>query len=111
MFGREELNRLDLEKQALIAASDLNRLVLQAESQNLRSATAWLRAPFQRSRTAAPLLLVLAPLAGFLLTRVSRGSGGWLKRLLAVAKWAGPVYQLWKGFSHGREDRSGEPDP
>ena len=110
MFGRKELDKLALEKQALVTESSLNRLVLQAEIQNLRSATAWVSEATRWPRKAGPLLLVLAPLAGFLLMRISRREDSWFRRASAAAKWIGPLYTLWKSFSASRkETEAGEP--
>jgi hypothetical protein len=110
VLGREELEKLALEKQTLVAESGLNRLVLQAEIQNLRSATAWVSEATRWPRKAGPLLLVLTPLAGFLLTRLSRRPDSWFNRVTAAAKWIGPLYTLWKTFSARRtEAEAGEP--
>ena len=110
MFGRKELDKLALERRALVAESGLNRLVLQAELQNLRSATAWVSEAARWPQKAGPLLLVLAPLAGFLLMRASRRENSWLKRVSAAAKWVGPLYTLWKSFSASRKEaEAGEP--
>ena len=99
MFGRKELERLALEKQALVAESDLHRLTVQVELQNLRSATAWVTETTRWPRKLGPVLALLAPLAGFLLTRVSRRPDSWFNRVVAAVKWAGPLYSLWKSFS------------
>ena len=110
MFGRQELDKLALEKQALVAESSLHRLVVQVELQNLRSATAWVSEATRWPRQHGSLLLVLAPIAGFLLTRVSRRAGPWFNRMTAAAKWMGPLYTLWKSFSaRGKEAEAGEP--
>ena len=104
MLGRKELDKLSLEKQALLLESDLNRLALQAEVRDLRSATAWLSAATHASRGAKPLLLVLAPIAGFLLSKVSRRPGSWSSRVATAARWIAPLYPLWKSFSSSRKD-------
>ena len=110
MFGREELDQLAREKQALVAESGLHRLTLQAELQNLRSATAWVHDAARWPRKAGPVLLTLAPLAGFLLTRLSRRPDSWFNRVAAAAKWTGPLYTLWKTFcAGGKEPEAGEP--
>jgi hypothetical protein len=103
VFGRQELDQLALEKQVLVAESGVNRLAVQAELQNLRSATAWVSGVARWPRKPG-LLLVLAPLAGFLLARVSRREDSRFKRVLAVAKWIGPLYRLWKSFSASRKE-------
>jgi hypothetical protein len=110
MLGRKELANLDLQKQALLLESGLNRVALQAEVQSLRSSTAWVSNVTSASRGLAPLMVVLAPLAGFLLARRSRRSNSWLSRLMALAKWAVPLYRLWKSFSARRsEPEAGTP--
>ena len=110
MFGRKELDKLILERQTLVAESGLHRLTFQAELQNLRSATAWVSEAARWPRKAGPLLLVLAPLADFLLTRISRREDSWFKRVSGAIKWIGPLYTLWKSFSASRKEaEAGEP--
>ena len=110
MLGRKELASLDQQKQVLLLESGLNRVTLQAEVQSLRSATAWVSDVTGASRELAPLLAVLAPLAGFLLARGSRRPDSWLSRLMALAKWVPPLYRLWKSFSARRsEPEAGKP--
>ena len=106
MLGRKELAKLELQKEALLLESGLNRLACQADFQNLRSATAWVSEVAQASRGLSPLLLVLAPFAGFLLARGSRQSDSWLSRIMAAARWIGPLYGLWKSFSATREPQA-----
>jgi hypothetical protein len=61
-------------------------------------------------RKAGPLLLLLAPLAGFLMAKGSRRPDSWLNKLAVAAKWIGPLYTLWKSFSASRrEAEDGEP--
>jgi hypothetical protein len=101
MLGGKELANLELQKQTLLLESGLNRVTLQAEFQSLRSAGAWVAGA---SRELAPLMAVLAPLAGFLLVRKGRRSASWLRRLLALVKWVPPVYRLWKSISASRAE-------
>ena len=103
MLGRGELDKLAVQKQTLVVESSLNRLALQAEIRNLRSATAWIREAAGRSEERLPLLLIVAPLAGFLLARLSRRPDSWLSQALAAAKWIGPLHSLWKRFSASRK--------
>ena len=107
MFGRQKLDKLALEKQILVAESGLNRLAVQGELQNLRAATAWMGGATRWPRKARPLLPFLAPLAGFLLTRASRHPDSRFNRVAAAAKWAGPLYTLWKSFSASRKEAGG----
>jgi hypothetical protein len=108
VFRRKELDKLALEKQALVAESGLHRLGIQIELQNLRSATAWVSEATRWPRTHGSLLMVLAPLAGFLLTRASKRSDSWFNRVATAAKWAGPLYTLWKSFSASRTNPEAE---
>jgi hypothetical protein len=107
VFGQKELEELAREKQALLAESNLNRLVLQAEIHHLRSATAWVGEAARWPQKAGPLLLVLAPLAGFLLTRISRREDSWFNRVAAATKYIGPLYTLWRNFSASRKQAEG----
>ncbi len=102
MLGRKELEELDREKAALLTESGLNRLVVETELQNLRSTFGWVSGATRTSREFAPWLLLLAPLAGFLLARGSRRPDSWVKRVAAGLKWLGPLYKLWKSFSSAR---------
>jgi len=108
VFGRKELDKLEQEKRTLVAESGLNRLVLRAEIQNLCDATAWLGEATRWPRKARPLMLLLAPVAGFLLTKASRRPDSWLNRLTAAAKWIGPLYSLWKTFAASRKEAPAE---
>ena len=102
MLGRKELDALDREKAALIAESSLNRAVMQAEFQNLRSTLGWVSGATRTSREYAPWLLLLTPIAGFLVARGFRRADSWVKRVASGLKWLGPLYKLWKGFSSAR---------
>ena len=105
MLGREELEKLAAEKQALLVESSLNRLALQAEFQNLRSTSGWMKTAAGGAGKFSPLLLLLAPVAGFLLARSVRGSRSWLGRSAAALKWIAPLYGLWRGLA-GRRRKS-----
>ena len=97
MLGRKELDKLNLQKQALLLASSLNRATLQAEIRSLRSATAWVREVSSVSRELTPWLTFLAPVAGFLVARRARHSARWFGWVATAVKWVGPLYGLWKG--------------
>ncbi len=105
MLGRQELDQLNLQKQALVLESSLNRAALQAEIRSLRSATTWVREATSLSRELTPWLTLLAPVAGFLVARGARRSGSWLSRIVAAAKWIGPLYGLWRRFTARRNER------
>ena len=104
MFGREELDSLNVQKQALLLESSLNRLALQGEMQRWRSTAGWVSAATHAPRKLTPLLLPLVPLAGFLLARGFRRSGSRLSWLLAAVKWVAPLYQLWRTLTPVRKE-------
>ena len=100
MFGRNEIVRLELQKQALVLESGLRRLELQEEVQNFRSALAGIG---RLGKKGAPFLMLLAPVAGFLLARgVRQQPMTWLGRLTKLTKFIGPAYALWRSFSARR---------
>jgi hypothetical protein len=104
VFGRKELDKLNLQKQALLLESSLNRAALQAEIRSLRAATSWVREATNVSRELSPLLVLLAPLAGFLVASGPRRRSSWLSRVVTAVKWIGPLYGLWKRFFPGRQE-------
>ena len=104
MLGRKELDKLNLQKQALLLESSLHRAALQADIRSLRSATTWVREATSVSREFAPWLTLLAPVAGFLLARRARRSASWFGRVVTAVKWIGPLYGMWKRFSPGRQE-------
>jgi hypothetical protein len=103
VFGRQELEKLRTQKQALLLESALNRHALQAEWQELRSAAAWMSDAARAPSRFVPLLAVLAPLAGFLVVRSLRRPESLFTRLVSAAKWIGPIYSLWRGYSAARK--------
>ena len=110
MLGRKELDKLNLQKQALLLESSLNRAALQAEMRSLRSATTWVREATSVSHELAPLLALLAPVAGFFVARGARRSASWFNRIVTALKWIGPLYGLWKRFAPERnEAEAGDP--
>jgi len=112
VFGRGELNNLAAQKQTLLVESSLNRLVLRGDWQNLRSSAAWIKAARGETGGLLAAMLVLAPLAGFLLARSPGRSGSWLSRATAVARWAARLYDLWTRFSaHRQQAPAAAPPP
>ena len=103
MLGRNELDKLNLQKQALLLESSLNRAALQADLRRLHSATTWVREVTSVSREFTPWLTLLAPIAGFLVARRARRSASWFGRVVTAAKLAAPLYGLWKRWAPGRQ--------
>ncbi len=103
MLGREELERLAVEKQALLVESGLNRLALQAELQNFRSGATWMRVATRGvTGSMTPFLFLVASVSGFMLARRSLRPGSWLGRAATTLQWIGPLYGLWQRFSAGQ---------
>ena len=101
MLGGKELERLAIQRQVLVAESELNRLALQADFQNLAAAAGRLKDV--GAGRVGPLLLILGPLAGSLLRKTSqRRTTSWLGRAITAAKWVGPLFSLWKAYQAGR---------
>ena len=104
MLAGKELTKLEIQRHALVLESSLNRLKVQLEFQKLRASTADLA---DAGRRRAPLLLGLAPIAGFFFGRGSGGGGNgktsWLGRIMALAKLIGPALTLWRTFSSARK--------
>jgi len=96
MAAAKELARLRLHKQALLLESDLNRLALRAEWEQLRAATAHASDPMVAWRKISPWLPLLAPLAGFLAVRTLRRPGSVLGGVISAVKWIQPLYSLWR---------------
>ncbi len=110
MLGGKELEQLEAQKEALVAESELNRLTLQAEVHALYFAGARIKDVVGWRGKMAPLLLVLAPLAGLLLGRRAQNPSSWLNRAMTAAKWIGPLYSFWKGLAAVRRPTdTGEP--
>ncbi len=110
MVGGDEIATLQARKRALVLESTLNRVVWEAEWQNLRAATAWTRSAGQACRRVVPWLLLLAPLAGLVVARGSGQSRGLFSRLLSVLRWVRPLlgaWELWRGAR--AQDRSPTP--
>jgi hypothetical protein len=105
LLGGKELKKLAAQKEILVAESEMNRLALQTGVQNLASAVERLRS-FRLSKLRS-LLLTAGPLLSLLLRKTAHSrSASWLGRLIAAAKWIGPLYGLWRGYMAGR--RRGE---
>jgi hypothetical protein len=107
MFGRTNIEQLNLRKQALVLESSLNRQAVVLEAGELRSAASWVSSASRVSQRVAPFLMVLAPLAGLLAVRRARQPISMISRLAKLAKWIGPAYSIWRSFSAARKPGSG----
>ena len=89
---------LQLRKKSLLLESNLNRLRLRAELQQLREATDVVANLKALPRRLGPWTLALAPLAGIVAALGLRRSsaGGLLQGTLALAP---ALIRLWRAFS------------
>jgi hypothetical protein len=99
MLGGKELAQLHQQKQALILQSNLNRLTLRVQCQDVSQAVAPLASIGGLLPKRSALTLIVAPVAGLLLARSLRGSASWFGRAASAAKWIFPLYELWKRLS------------
>lgn len=86
-------------KEVLLLESSLNRLKLQAEMRNLRGVVSPGGGLAGKVQELFPLLMLLAPVAGFFASRGARRGGSLAERLGSAVKLILPLYQLWKRFS------------
>lgn len=93
------MTELQLRKKALLLESDLNRLRLRAEIENLREAGDWTRHLHRLRQKLGPWAMVLAPLTGVaaaLSFRRSSAGSSFLGKTLALAP---ALIQLWRTFA------------
>ena len=98
MFGGRELRALELRRRELVLQSTLNRLTMQTELQQVRTALQPAERIVGSIRAVRPWLLLLAPLAGIFTVRGVRGNGSGFSRLLALARCLQQLLALWKQF-------------
>ena len=103
MFRRNQVEQFKERKLALVHESGAHRLVLQAELQNLRSASGRATKALRSPRKLAIPTALVAAIAGFLLTR--RRTRAALKTAIWAGKWGVPLYRLWKSFSASPQPR------
>jgi hypothetical protein len=101
---------LSQRKQALIIESNLNRIALQIECENLRTATRPLHEIGSAAHRMGPWLLPLAPLAGLLAAGFLRKRSGLLGTLASLLRSVPPVLALWQQFRRATGDRDAGPD-
>ena len=105
MAGGQGLELLNRRKQALVAESDLNRLALRVDYENLRAGTAWLDGAWAVRRRIGPWLPPLATIAGLVAARFLRRHSGVWRQVLAAFSWVPTALAIWRQFSgSGRKD-------
>lgn len=101
MAERDTLERLRLQKQALLLESGLNRMELRRECRAVAGHFAWLNDPVGAARENSPLLVTLAPLAGVLASRVLRSSRPGTSKLALLIDALRIAWPLWRQFAAG----------
>ena len=105
MAGKQGLELLSRRKQALVAESDLNRLAVRLEFENLRTATSRFDGALAAARRFGPWLVPAASVAGLLAARFLRQRSGTLARATSLLRWVSPALALWRQFTgRGRQD-------
>ncbi len=99
MLGSKEMRALQLRKRALLLESELNRLTLSTQFQNLPRWPGWTESLVNARRVAGPWLRVLAPVGGVVLALgICRAS-----RLLVcfekVATFVPPLIRIWRAVT------------
>jgi hypothetical protein len=108
MFNAAEVEELAERKRLLAAESDLNRQALMSELSHLRASAEKVERVFRLGRSAYPLVLATAPLAGYFLSSKS----GPVTKILKSAVWGWQVVQRLKPFwDKWRRSKPAEPDP
>lgn len=74
MFGNRDLERLEERRQNLLLQSELHRRLVALDWASTRASAWWIEAGLGWVRKLRPLLLVVAPLAGFWFVRKATGA-------------------------------------
>lgn len=101
MFQKAELERLRLQKDLLVLQSDVNRLLLAADWQRLRSPENWLHEAGNLARRHPLWTAALAAATGVLAVNAVRKPGSVLGGIGRLGKLASTAFSVWKLF--GRE--------
>ncbi|KAB2671602.1 MAG: hypothetical protein DVB31_04350 [Verrucomicrobia bacterium] len=101
MAEGESIDRLRLQKQALLLESGLNRMELRHECSVVREHFAWVNDPVGAARENGPLLMTVAPLVGVLASRLLRTSRPGTSKLTLVIDFLRVGWPLWRQFAAG----------
>jgi hypothetical protein len=109
MFNPAEVEELAARKRLLAVESDLNRQALMSELSRLRASAEKVERVFRFGKSAYPLALATAPLAGYFLS----SKAGPVTKILKSAVWGWQVVQRLKPFwdKWRRQSKPAEPDP
>ena len=108
MFNAAEVEELAERKRLLAAESELNRQALLSELSRMRASAEKIERVFRLGKSAYPLVLATAPLAGYFLASKT----GPVTKILKSAVWGWQLVQRLKPFwDKWRRSKSDEPDP
>lgn len=92
MFNPTEVEELAARKRLLAAESDLNRQALKLELSRLRASAAKIEQVLRLGKTAYPVVLATAPLAGYLFA----SKAGLVAKVLKSAVWGWQIVRKLK---------------
>ena len=95
MFDSAAINELVLRKELLKTESDLNRQALSSQLTELRASLKTVDQVGHWARKAYPLLLLVAPVAGYLWSRRRPTGQGLGSMVMGLARLAGLLKPLW----------------
>jgi hypothetical protein len=108
MFNAAEVEELAARKRLLAAESDLNRQALLSELSRFRASADKIERVFRFGKSAYPLVLATAPLAGYFLASKT----GPVTKILKSAVWGWQLVQRFKPFwDKWRQSKAEEPEP
>jgi len=112
MFNPTEVEELAARKRLLAAESDLNRQALMSELSRMRASAEKIERVFRFGKSAYPVVLATAPLAGYFLASKT----GPATKILKSAVWGWQVLRRLKPFwdkwrqSKAADEDSPEPE-
>jgi len=111
MFNPAEVEELAARKRLLVAESDLNREALKLELSRLRASAAKVEQVFSIGKSAYPLVLATAPLAGYFFA----SKKGPVTNIFKSAVWGWQVVRklkpLWDKWRHSKSPEQDPPEP
>jgi len=111
MFNPTEVEELAARKRLLAAESDLNRQALKLELSRLRASAAKVEQVFRFGKSAYPVVLATAPLAGYFFA----SKAGAAAKILKSAVWGWQVVRklkpFWDKWRKPKESDNTPPEP
>ncbi len=98
MFEKNELARLQAQKELLVLQSDVNRRLLAADWQQLRSPENWMQEAGHLARRHPLWTAALTAVAGVLAVQAVRKPGNVLDGMGRLGKLAAMALSVWKLF-------------